>query len=143
VEEAEEDSESEWDKEEYAMGAVALPAGGNAPSNMAAAGTKAGAEKAKATRAAKRRAQEAGTPIQPQGVQGALGKAGTAGIAAPMDHGAVEALKARRDKGAAKERAAKLPDHGRHVVPQGLHRLPAGFAVKAAPIPRERQRVVS
>jgi hypothetical protein len=108
---------------------------------MAATGTKAGAEKARATRAAKRGAQEAGTPAQPQVVHEAMAKAGTAGIAAPMDRGVVEALRTRRDKGAAKERAAKLPDHGRHVAPQGLHRLPAGFRVKVAQLPRDRQHV--
>jgi hypothetical protein len=44
---------------------------------------------------------------------------------------ATDALRGRRDKAAAKERMAKLPDHGRHVVPQGLNRLPAGFLVRA------------
>jgi hypothetical protein len=139
VDEEEEDG-SEWDDEEYALGAVALPAGCGGPTSMGAAGTKAGAEKARATRAAKQGAREPGTRAQPQGVQGAVEKAGTAGIVAPVDHGAAEALRARRDRGAAKERAAKLPDHGRHVAPQGLHRLPVGFTVKAAPRPGERQR---
>jgi hypothetical protein len=140
VEDVEEDG-FEWDEEEYALGAVALPAAGCGTISMAAAGTNAEAEKARATRAAKRGVQEAGTPAQPQAAQEAMARAGTAGIAVPMDRGVVEALRARRDKGAAKERAAKLPDHGRHVAPQGLHRLPAEFRVKVAPLPRDCQHV--
>jgi hypothetical protein len=140
VEDVEEDR-SEWDEEEYALGAVALPAKGCGTISMAAAGTKAGAEKARATRAARRWVQEAGTPAEPQAAQKAMAKAGTAGIAASVDRGVVEALRTRRDKGAAKEHAAKPPDHGRHVAPQGLHRLPAGFRVKVAPLPRDRQHV--
>jgi hypothetical protein len=61
---------------------------------------------------------------------------GTAGLAPPVDAVAVEALKARRDKAAAKERHTKLPDHGRHVAPQGLHRLPRGFETRP-PVPAQ------
>jgi hypothetical protein len=45
------DEEGEWDDQDYALGAVALPLEG-AQVQLAAAGTKAGAAKAKATRAA-------------------------------------------------------------------------------------------
>ncbi|GAQ91734.1 hypothetical protein KFL_008410050 [Klebsormidium nitens] len=130
-----EEEDFEWDEQEYALGAVALPVSEGTPNNMAAAGTRAGAEKAKATRAAKRGPREAGRQ-EAQVNKGAVGKVGTEQIARPMGDGTEEALRARRDKGAAKERAAKLPDHGRYVVPQGLHRLPAGFAVRDAQVPQ-------
>jgi hypothetical protein len=47
-------------------------------------------------------------------------------------------LRNRRDKAAARERRARLPDHGRNLAPQGLHRLPKSFAVEgeAQPAPR-------
>jgi hypothetical protein len=132
----EEGEGSEWDDQEYQLGAVALsvsraPSRGQDPA-MAAAGTKAGAEKARATRAAKKRPQEPGVVVG-GGVQRptAAPGMGTARIASPVDLAALEALKGRRDKGAAKERLAKLPDHGRNVAPQGLNRLLKGFPVGA------------
>jgi hypothetical protein len=59
VAEAEPEGEEDWDDEEYELGAVAVPLGGgmqaeSAGQAMAAAGTKAGAEKARVTRAAKK-----------------------------------------------------------------------------------------
>jgi hypothetical protein len=96
----------------------------------AAAGTKAGAEKAKITRAAaKGRAQDGGGGIAAVPVKQARG-VGTALIAKPEDAVATGALQGRRDKAAAKERMAKLPDHGRQVAPQWLNRLPAGFPIR-------------
>jgi hypothetical protein len=99
---------------------------------MAAAGTKAGAKKAKATRAAKRQPLEPAVVVGAQRPTAAPG-VGTERIASPPNLAALEMLRSRRDKAAAKERAAKLPDHGRHVAPQGLNRLPKGFPVGAVP----------
>lgn len=99
---------------------------------MAAAGTRAGAEKARATKAARSGEARAQGGPAPGGVAQkghAVGTVGTARIAPPVDLAATEALKSRRDKAAARERLGKLPDHGRHVAPQGLNRLPKGFAV--------------
>jgi hypothetical protein len=127
------EEDGEWDDQDYALGAVALPMGREAPSpavHLAAAGTKAGAEKAKATRAAtKGGAQNGGGGPAAAAAKQARG-VGTALIAKAEDLAAVNALRSRRDKAAAKERMAKLPDHGRHVVPQGLNMLPAGFPVR-------------
>jgi hypothetical protein len=137
VEAQEEGSEgSEWDDQEYELGAVALPVG-QGPTRvplpaMAAAGTKAGAEKAKATRAAKWQPLEPAVVVGAQRPTAAPG-VGTERIASPPNLAALELLTSRRDKAAAKERAAKLPDHGRHVAPQGLNRLPKGFPVGAVP----------
>jgi hypothetical protein len=58
------------------------------------------------------------------------GAFGTARLASPVDATAVEVLKARRDKVAAKERLAKLSNCGRHVALHGLHRLPRGFETR-------------
>lgn len=131
--EAEDDDE--WDDAEYALGAVALPLHGQSGGvELAAAGTRAGAEKAKATRAVRAGKGPGKPPAGPRDPPGKVAReaepppVGTAKIAAPVDLAAVEALKARRDKAAAKERLAKLPDHGHHVAPQGLNRLPKGFA---------------
>jgi hypothetical protein len=145
----EQEDEDEWDDEEYAIGAVALPCGREGGPVMAAAGTKAGAEKARATRAAKKGEAAAG-PLHQTGGAAAGGVAqqmepgardggprqlrpragvllGTAQIAGPVDQTALEALRGRRDKAAAKERRAKLLDHGRNVAPQGLNRLARSF----------------
>jgi hypothetical protein len=64
--ESEEQDEDEWDDQEYQLGAVALPMLGGeqarAPDTMmSAAGRKAGAEKAQATRAAKKGVAASGT----------------------------------------------------------------------------------
>jgi GNAT superfamily N-acetyltransferase len=126
--------DGKWDDQDYALGAVALPAGcgmAGPAVHLAAAGTKAGAEKAKATRAAARgRAPVGGGGLATAAAKQARG-VGTALIAKAEDLAATDALRGRRDKAAAKKRMAKLPDHGRHVVPQGLNRLPAGFPVRA------------
>jgi hypothetical protein len=171
--EAEEQEGDEWDDEEYELGAVALPYGeGEEPRGrdlvMAAAGTKAGAEKARATRAAKKggttqvggmasvgtaqRTAEglgSGAPRPPRPVAG-VPQGGTTQIAGPVDPVALEALRGCRDKAAAKERLAKLPDHGRNVAPQGLNRLPKSFntgahqsPAPAAPIQGTPPRVPS
>ncbi|GAQ93292.1 hypothetical protein KFL_014220010, partial [Klebsormidium nitens] len=127
----EEEEGSEWDDQEYELGAVALPLG-TPGVVMAAAGTKEGAHKARATRAARARGPAKEGPGGEE-TKGAAGSAvGTAQIAGPVNIAAAEALKARRDKAAAKERLVKLPDHGRQVAPQGLNRLPKGFKVKEA-----------
>jgi hypothetical protein len=124
--------DEEWDDQGYALGVVALPVGRGTPGpvvQLAAAGTKAGAEKAKVTRAAAK-----GKAPGADGNQGAAarqaGGVGTALIAKSGDAAAITALKSRRDKAAAKERMARLPDYGRQVAPQGLNRLPAGFPVR-------------
>ncbi|GAQ91508.1 hypothetical protein KFL_007970030 [Klebsormidium nitens] len=125
----EEDEGSDWDDQEYELGAVALPLVGPGVV-MAAAGTKEGAVKARATRAAQNGGKGKGGQAQGTAAAGGGGTGvGTAQIAGPVNLAAVEALKARRDKAAAKERLVKLPDHGRQVAPQGLNRLPKGFAV--------------
>jgi hypothetical protein len=130
VADRESEGEEEWDDEEYELGAVALPCGGEgqekpkAPA-MAAARTKAGAMKARATRAAKKGGASGGAAKQVMGAAGAgvaqqLAQApapGTAKIAGPMSPAELETLRGRRDKAAAKERLAKLPDHGRNVAP--------------------------
>jgi hypothetical protein len=129
---APEDSDGEWDDQEYDMGAVALPVEVAQPQRsglaMAAAGTKAGAVKARATRAAKKGPQPPAVPQQ-NSRAAARGQAGTAQIAGPVDQDALAVLRGRRDKAAARERLVKLPDHGRCVAPQGLNRLPRSFAV--------------
>jgi hypothetical protein len=120
-----------WDDQDYALGAVALPLGQAAPLllvQVAAAGTRAGAEKAKATRAAAKGKTPAAGKDQGKKVARQTGP-GTASIARPVDPVAIGILKSRRDKAAAKERVARLPDHGRQVAPQGLNRLPAGFPI--------------
>jgi hypothetical protein len=127
------EDEYKWDDQDYVLGAVALPLGqmGPAPAvHLAAAGTKAGAEKAKATRAAtkgKARDGGAGQVVAPVRQAGGIG---TALIAKPGDAAAIGALRNRRDKAAAKERMARLPDHGRQVAFQRLNRLPAGFPIR-------------
>jgi hypothetical protein len=127
-----EDSGGEWDDQEYEMGAVALPVEATQPKHpglaMAAAGTKAGAEKARVTRAAKKGLQPLAAPRNPSRTA-AGGQTGTAQIAGPVDQAALELLRGRRDKAAARERLVRLPDHGRNVAPQGLNRLPKSFAV--------------
>jgi hypothetical protein len=134
-----EDSDgSEWEDQGHPLGAVALPVArgpeqGPVP-EMAAAGTKAGAEKARATREAKRNAQALRAPTMAKAsVPAAVPGVGTQRIASPADGAGLEALKSRRDKAAAKERRSKLPDHGRHIAPQGLNRLPKSFLVGASP----------
>jgi hypothetical protein len=127
------EDEGEWDDQGYALGAIALPLEGAAHGKqVAATGTKAGAEKARVTRAA-------GKGKAPDGVRDAgvtvsrpAGRVGTALIARPVDVAATRTLQGRRDKAAAKERLAKLPDHGRQVAPQGLNKLPAGFPVRTS-----------
>jgi hypothetical protein len=101
---------------------------------LAAAGPKAGAEKAKATRAAARKMRGEGGGGVAAAVWTAVG-VGTSLIAKPVDVPATGALQGRRDKAAARERMARLPDHGRHVAPQGLNRLPAGFSVRTVGVP--------
>jgi hypothetical protein len=124
------EEKEEWDDQGYALGAVALPLEGSVGMvQVAAAGTKAGAEKARATRAAAKKGQGKGVDGGAVAVQTA-GGGGTALIAKPLDVAATAALRGRRDKAAAKERLGKLPDHGQHVAPQGLNRLPAGFPVR-------------
>jgi hypothetical protein len=127
------EEDGEWDDQDYALGAVALPVGhvASGPAvHVAAAGTRAGAEKAKATRAAaKGRSQDGGGGRALAPVRRA-GGVGTSLIAGPGDEVATSILRGRRDKAAAKERMAKLPDHGRQVAPQGLNRLPAGFPIR-------------
>ncbi|GAQ82455.1 hypothetical protein KFL_001110320 [Klebsormidium nitens] len=135
----EEDDDCGWDELEYGLGAVALPLpqrSGPAVA-MAAAGTRAGAEKARATRAARGKPATGGGVLSPPQRAGkaTVEAVGTVQIAQPVDLAAVESLKARRDKAAAKERLARLPDHGRHVAPQGLNRLPKGFAVQGGAAP--------
>jgi hypothetical protein len=142
--------DEEWDDEEYELGAVALPCGGEGQEEpraraMAAAGTKAGAVKARATREAKKGralneaagqvAGAAGAGVAPRLAQPPA--SGTAKIAGPVSPAELEALRGRWDKAAARERLAKLPDHRRNVAPQGLHRLPKSFAVAARtqPVP--------
>jgi hypothetical protein len=97
---------------------------------MPAAGTKAGAEKAKATRAAKKHSQVQKILVVP-GVQvpALVPGVGTQQTAGPADVAGLDVLRSRRDKAAARERLSKLPDHGRNVAPQGLNRLPKSFAV--------------
>jgi hypothetical protein len=94
------------------------------------AGTKAGAKKARATRAAaKGKTQNKGSGKGTAAVQPG-GGVGTALIAKPLDVVATSALQGLRDKAATKERLARLPDHWRQVAPQGLNRLPARFPVR-------------
>jgi hypothetical protein len=129
---------SDWDDHGYPLGAVALPIARGPEQRpvpeMAAAGTKAGAEKARATRESKRNAQApmAPTLVMAQ-VPAAVPGVGTQQIASPADAAGLEALKSRRDKAAAKERRSRLPDHGRNIVPQGLNRLPKSFLVGVSP----------
>jgi hypothetical protein len=135
------EEEEEWDDQGYALGAVALPLEGTVGMvQVAAAGTKAGAEKARATRAAAKKGQGKGMDGGAVAVQTA-GGGGTALIAKPLDAAATAALRGRRDKAAAKERLGKLPNHGRHVAPQGLNRLPAGFPVRT-PAPQTQEASV-
>jgi hypothetical protein len=54
------EDEGEWDDQDYALGAVALPLEGAERVQLAAAGTKAGAEKARATRAASKAKDRSG-----------------------------------------------------------------------------------
>jgi hypothetical protein len=142
---AEDGDEGEWDDEEYEMGAVALPVEEVQVQRrglaMAAAGTKAGAEKARATRAAKQGLDQAATQQQAP-APAARSQTGTAQIAGPVDLAALHALQSRRDKLAARERLAKLPNHGRNVAPQGLNRLPKGFPVGGGAMEIEQPRTV-
>jgi hypothetical protein len=126
---AQEDKEDEWDDYEYELRAVALPLE-EMPEELgfAAVATRADAEKARANKKLRSEATlgpRVGAVAGPRG-----GAVGIARQAPPIDAVAVEALKARRDKVAAKERLTKLPDHGRHVAPQGLYRLPKGFETR-------------
>jgi hypothetical protein len=126
------EDEYEWDDQDYALGAVALPLGQTGPApavHLAAAGTKAGAEKAKATRAAAKGKARDGGAGQVVAPVRQIGGVGTALIAKPGDAAAIGALRNRRDKAAAKKRMARLPDHGRQVAPQGSNRLLAGFPI--------------
>jgi hypothetical protein len=123
------EDEGDWDDQDYALGAVALPLEGPEKGvQVAAARTKGGAEKARAMRAVSKRKDKSGP--RGTGVTRRAGGVGTALIAKPVDEAATSALRRRRDKAAAKERLVKLPDHGRHVAPQGLNRLPAGFPIR-------------
>ncbi|GAQ87150.1 hypothetical protein KFL_003340140 [Klebsormidium nitens] len=118
--------ETEWDDAEYKLGAVALPCGG--PDSAQVKGGVAKPPLGKGVVFSSKAGEET-----------AAGAVGTARIAPPVDLAAVNALKERRDKAAAKERLAKLPDHGRHVAPQGLNRLPKGFKAGAGGTsPQER-----
>jgi hypothetical protein len=141
---AEDEDGGEWDDQEYKMGAVALPVQQVQAQRqglvMAAAGTKAGAEKARATRAARKGADPA-VPLQQAPRPATRSPVGTAQIAGPVDLAALNALQSRQDKLAAKERLAKLPDHGRNVAPQGLNRLPKGFPVGGGVAEAQRPRV--
>lgn len=95
---------------------------------FAAVATRADAEKARANKKPRSEATlgpRMGAVAGPRG-----GAVRTAKQAPPIDALAVEALKARRDKVAAKERLIKLPDHGRHVAPQGLYCLQKGFETR-------------
>jgi hypothetical protein len=123
------EDEGEWDDQDYALGATALPLERAERVQLAAAGTKAGAEKTRATRAASK-AKDRNSPGG-AGIVRQAGGVGTALIAKPVDVAATSALRGRRDKAAAKERLVKLPDHGRQVASQGLNKLPAGFPIQA------------
>jgi hypothetical protein len=132
---AKEDEEDGWDDYEYELGAVALPLKEMTEGlGFAAVATRTETEKARAKK--KPRSEVALGPRAGVAAGQQSGAVGTARLAPPVDVVAVEALKARRDKAAAKERLTKLPDHGRHVAPQGLHRLPRGFETRP-PVPAQ------
>ncbi|GAQ92585.1 hypothetical protein KFL_010620020 [Klebsormidium nitens] len=145
----EDDDTASWDGDEYELGAAALPTGGDvswrptslcelgAVATRASAGADAPSKEARAIRPRLKPRKQGRAGTRPRQVVGpATGQpVGTAALERKAPVEALRQLRARTDKAALKERMAKLPDQGREVAAQGLHRLPQGFSIRTEGTP--------
>ena len=139
-----EESGSDWEGDGFEFGAVALPEGGEMGwrnttlYELGAVATRPRAEGAPLAQVGprtkgptKRKSKAGNRPRQVVGPAVAQ-PVGTAALEQKMSLEATQRLRTRRDRAALKERMAKLPDQGREVAAQGLHKLPQGFQVRTS-----------